>query len=193
MRTVKALPFIYQPDQVAWRRVTCQQLIGDIKHTWKNIVFFSHVLLRLSSGLEILVQHCSLYDKTGSSPLLLFIGFSSCTRILFVIFPLILAPQPLLRYRGLGCFNDGDPPAWSELAKNFRNEGIDWSNIDDTIQKCAKFVFDNFPDNKMFALEFYGECWTGREAEHSYDKYGASSECWNNVGKEHAFYAYEFY
>lgn len=102
-------------------------------------------------------------------------------------------PQPLLRYRGLGCFNDGDPPAWPELAKNFRNEGIDWSNIDDTIQKCAKFVFDNFPDNKMFALEFYGECWTGREAEHSYDKYGASSECWNNVGKEHAFYAYEFY
>lgn len=102
-------------------------------------------------------------------------------------------PQPLLRYRGLGCFNDGDPPAWPELAKNFRNEGIDWSNIDDTIQKCARFVFDNFPDNKMFALEFYGECWTGREAEHSYDKYGASSECWNNVGKEHAFYAYEFY
>ena len=192
MRTVKALPFIYQPDQVARRQVTCQQLIGDIKHTWKNIVFFSHVLLRLSSGLKSL-YNTSLYDKTGSSPLLLFIGFSSCTRILFVIFPLILAPQPLLRYRGLGCFNDGDPPAWPELAKNFRNEGIDWSNIDDTIQKCAKFVFDNFPDNKMFALEFYGECWTGREAEHSYDKYGASSECWNNVGKEHAFYAYEFY
>ncbi|XP_022792548.1 A disintegrin and metalloproteinase with thrombospondin motifs 6-like [Stylophora pistillata] len=102
-------------------------------------------------------------------------------------------PQLLLRYRGLGCFKDGEPPAFPVLAKNFRNEGIDWSNIDDTIQKCAKFVYDNFPDNRVFTLEFYGECWTGREAEHSYNKYGASSECWNNVGKEHAFYAYEFY
>ena len=32
LRVVKALPFIHQPDREARRRVTCQQLIGDIKH-----------------------------------------------------------------------------------------------------------------------------------------------------------------
>ena len=54
---VQALPFIHLNE---WRerRVTCQQLIGDIKHKCRNIV-----LLRLFSGLEILVKHRSLYDK----------------------------------------------------------------------------------------------------------------------------------
>ena len=41
------------------------QLISHIKHTCKIIVFFSHVLLWLFSGLEILVQHHSLYNKWG--------------------------------------------------------------------------------------------------------------------------------
>ena len=36
------------------RQVTCEQLIGDIKHTWKNIVFF-HVFLRLFPGLETIL------------------------------------------------------------------------------------------------------------------------------------------
>ena len=39
LRMVKALPFICKPDGVARRRVTCQQLIGDIKHKWKIIVY----------------------------------------------------------------------------------------------------------------------------------------------------------
>ena len=51
---------------IEWRerRVTCQQLIGDIKHTWKKYRIFSRVLLRYFSGLEILVWHRSLYDKS---------------------------------------------------------------------------------------------------------------------------------
>ena len=44
------------------RRVTCQQLTGDIKHV-KKYRIFSRVLLRLFSEPEILVQHRGLYDK----------------------------------------------------------------------------------------------------------------------------------
>lgn len=33
LRMANALPFKRQPDRMAQRLVTCQQLIGDMKHT----------------------------------------------------------------------------------------------------------------------------------------------------------------
>ena len=50
------------------RRVTFQQLTGDIKHM-KKYRIFPRVLLRLFSEPEILVQDRGLYDK-----LLSFVG-----------------------------------------------------------------------------------------------------------------------
>ena len=42
---------------IEWRerQVTCQQLIGDMKHMWKKYRIFSNVLLLLFSELEIFV------------------------------------------------------------------------------------------------------------------------------------------
>ena len=49
----------------SWRqieRVTCQQLIGDLKHV-KNYRNFSHVKIRFFSVVEIPIKHSSLYKK----------------------------------------------------------------------------------------------------------------------------------
>ena len=53
---VKALPFIHQPDRVA--RMACDVSATDWQYQTrvkKYRFFFSRVLLRLFSGLEILV------------------------------------------------------------------------------------------------------------------------------------------
>ena len=44
----------------------------------------------------------------------------------------------------------------------------------------------------MFALQFYGECWTGVNAEKSYSEYGSSPNCWNGVGGLRTNFVYEF-
>ena len=95
-------------------------------------------------------------------------------------------------YRGLGCFKDDQKDhAVPDLVRNFRSH-IVWSNITKTINECAEYVRHNYPNYKVFALQFYGECGTGSKAKNTDDKYGASGECWNKVGKEHTNYVYSF-
>ncbi|KAJ7351836.1 metalloendopeptidase [Desmophyllum pertusum] len=102
----------------------------------------------------------------------------------------------LIRYRGVGCFKDhskaSQPRAIPEFVQNFRSN-INWSNINGTINRCAEFIHKNYPENKVFGIQYYGECWTGNEAEHTYDMYGSSTDCWNQVGRENTNYVYEFY
>jgi len=102
------------------------------------------------------------------------------------------APAPLFKYRGLGCFNDGEPHAIQNFVKSFRSN-IDWTKISEIIEKCAQFIHDNYPENKVFGIQFYGECWTGNKAKDTYNLHGPSTDCWNNVGKVNTFYVYEFY
>jgi len=101
-------------------------------------------------------------------------------------------PAPLFKYRGLGCFNDGEPHAIQNFVKSFRSN-IDWTKISEIIEKCAQFIHDNYPENKVFGIQFYGECWTGNKAKDTYNLHGPSTDCWNNVGKVNTFYVYEFY
>ena len=44
----------------------------------------------------------------------------------------------------------------------------------------------------MFAVQFYGECWSGLEASTTYDKYGLSKNCWNGVGLDWTNAVYRF-
>lgn len=99
--------------------------------------------------------------------------------------------SPLVRYRGLGCFNDGQPHAIPHLVKNFRDH-IDWKNIQKTVKECADYVYKHYPKSSVFGLQFYGECWSGGDAVYTYSRYGRSSNCWENVGKEHTVYVYTF-
>lgn len=105
---------------------------------------------------------------------------------------MLAAPAPLLKYRGLGCFNDGEPHAIPKFVKSFRSN-IDWSKISETIKNCAEFIHNNYPENKVFGIQFYGECWTGNKAQDTYNMYGPSIDCWNKVGKDNTYYVYEFY
>ena len=53
------------------RRVTCQQLIGDIKHTWKNTIFFHVCYYGSSKGWKPLYNtvvymiYCTHFEITG--------------------------------------------------------------------------------------------------------------------------------
>ena len=64
LRVVKALLLIHQPDRVARKASDVSAADWRYQTHQKKYRIFSRVLLRLFSGLEILVQHLSLYDKT---------------------------------------------------------------------------------------------------------------------------------
>ena len=42
----------------------------------------------------------------------------------------------------------------------------------------------------MFGLQYFGECWSGKDALLNYDKYGRSDNCINGVGKASTNYVY---
>ena len=60
---VKALPFIHQPNQVAQKASDVSVGYGQYQTRVKKYHIFSRVLLRLSSRLELLVEHGSLYGN----------------------------------------------------------------------------------------------------------------------------------
>ena len=61
-----------------------------------------------------------------------------------------------------------------------------------TVKECADYVYKHYPKSSVFGLQFYGECWSGSDAVYTYSRYGRSSNCWENVGKEHTVYVYTF-
>ena len=44
---------------------------------------------------------------------------------------------------------------------------------------------------RVFRIQYYGECWSGLDAENTYNKYGLSENCWNGVGEGGAYYVYK--
>ena len=101
-------------------------------------------------------------------------------------------------YEPVGCFKDkrGDR-SLKKLVKNYRkpkNLGGKklwhyWPDeMDYVIQLCAEEAFKQ--GYRMVALQFYGECYSGKDAGKNYDKYGRSKNCINSVGKENANYVY---
>ncbi len=45
-----------------------------------------------------------------------------------------------------------------------------------TVNQCARVAYDK--GYEYFAIQFYGECWGGKDAGKSYAKYGRSEGCW---------------
>jgi len=56
------------------------------------------------------------------------------------------------------------------------------------IQLCAEEAFRQ--QYTMFAMQYYGECWSGKDADKTYNKHGVSNNCLNGVGKANANYVY---
>ncbi|KAK3698531.1 hypothetical protein QZH41_014457, partial [Actinostola sp. cb2023] len=99
-------------------------------------------------------------------------------------------PPPKI-YEPLGCYSDGSPRAIPDFVLDLRNS-IDWINLNKTVDACAEYVRSEFPQNKVFSIQFYGECWTGITADMTYTKYGISKQCAGGVGGQKSFYAYRF-
>jgi len=117
--------------------------------------------------------------------------------------------KPISEYspiRPIGCYHDygyinGKRP-FNQI-KNFRNliEWETWDKIDQSINRivkdCAAFAKAN--NYKLFAVEFYGECWTGGDNDYSRD--GPSTNCFTatsdeqgdfRVGRENSLMVYKF-
>ena len=72
--------------------------------------------------------------------------------------------------------------------KSFR-ANIDWTDMTKIVRACAQIAKERgFP---VFGIQYYGECWSGLDAENTYNNYGPSGDCWNGVGKEGTNYVYK--
>ena len=68
-----------------------------------------------------------------------------------------------------------------------------------TIDKCAHATTQHDHTLQVFALQFYGECYSGDNGLETYKKYGARfyndtvyDTCWAGVGGKHINFVYKF-
>lgn len=102
-------------------------------------------------------------------------------------------------YEPLGCYaDDRNDRALPILISNFR-KGIDWRDMSKTIDKCAKQTTARDHTLKVFALQFYGECYSGYDGLKTFNKYGAKyysdtyfKNCWSGVGAINTNFVYKF-
>lgn len=96
-----------------------------------------------------------------------------------------------LKYLPIGCFKDrikkSKPRLLPNLIKNFRGN-IDWYNHNKTIDACAEEARKN--GTLYFAIQFYGECWTGPMAHLTFDQAGPSNNCISGVGGARTNFVY---
>lgn len=101
-------------------------------------------------------------------------------------------------YEPVGCFKDKKTNRLlDKLVKNFRkkqnlggkNIWVYWEgNMSYVIQLCAEEAFRQ--GYTMFGMQYYGECWSGKDPEKYYNKEGKSRNCINGVGKAYTNYVY---
>ncbi|XP_078376431.1 kielin/chordin-like protein [Oculina patagonica] len=101
-------------------------------------------------------------------------------------------------YEPVGCYKDRRKDrALEKMVKNYRkpkNLGGKkiweyWEDMSYVIQLCAEESFrQGF--TAMFGMQYYGECWSGKDAENNYEKHGKSGNCVNGVGKSSTNYIY---
>ncbi|CAH3138304.1 unnamed protein product [Pocillopora meandrina] len=91
----------------------------------------------------------------------------------------------------IGCFVDSGaiPRPIPKLVANFRGN-IDWHNLNKTVLDCARRV--NSKGFRFFGIQFYGECWSGENAELTYNKQGTSKNCFRGLGERKANFVYAF-
>ncbi|CAH3180570.1 unnamed protein product [Porites evermanni] len=108
---------------------------------------------------------------------------------------MIQDPAPNLQ--PIGCYNDSAKERALPVFYANARGNIDWFNMELTVNQCAQVASDM--GYEYFAVQFYGECYSGRNAKESYAKYGNITEgCWEfdnqtgfAVGKEGANFVYQ--
>lgn len=64
-----------------------------------------------------------------------------------------------------------------------------WPDMTLVIQLCAEEAFKQ-GYTAMFGVQFYGECYSSKNAQNNYDKHGKSNNCVSGVGKDWANFVY---
>ena len=76
----------------------------------------------------------------------------------------------------IGCYRDTVyDRALPAYYANFRDQII-WSQMELTVDQCARVAHDE--GFEYFAVQFYGECYGGKDAKKTYAKFRESTECW---------------
>ena len=96
-----------------------------------------------------------------------------------------------IEYSRIGCYRDTlvKPRPLPELIENFRGGRVDWNNLNNTIAACAEAAKKK--GYLYFGLQFYGECWSGPQAQLTYARDGPSKNCSKGVGEERANFVYK--
>ena len=102
--------------------------------------------------------------------------------------------EPMPNPEPVGCFWDYFDRALPDHYANFRDQII-WKNMNLTVNQCARVAQDK--GYEYFAVQYYGECYGGKNAENTYSKYGKSTYCWKfdkqngfGVGRDLANFVY---
>ena len=103
------------------------------------------------------------------------------------------------RYEPLGCYEDKvNNRTLPILITNLRGR-INWNDMSKTIDKCANETTKKDHRLKVFALQFYGECYSGSNGLESYKRYRALpySEndyryCCSGVGARGTNFVYKY-
>lgn len=83
--------------------------------------------------------------------------------------------EPMPNPEPVGCFWDYFDRALPDHYANFRDQII-WKNMNLTVNQCARVAQGK--GYEYFAVQFYGECYGGKNAENMYNRYGKSTYCW---------------
>ncbi|XP_078380418.1 A disintegrin and metalloproteinase with thrombospondin motifs 6-like isoform X1 [Oculina patagonica] len=102
-------------------------------------------------------------------------------------------------YVALGCYRDDNTNrALPIQVANYRGN-INWQNMNETISKCAIDTAEKDPNFQVFAIQFYGECYSGNDGLQRYNMYGSlpygednTNHCWAGVGGEGVNFVYKF-
>ena len=74
--------------------------------------------------------------------------------------------EPMPNPEPVGCFWDYFDRALPDHYANFRDQII-WKNMNLTVNQCARVAQDK--GYEYFAVQFYGECYGGKNAENTTD------------------------
>ena len=78
--------------------------------------------------------------------------------------------DPAPNLQPIGCYNDSAKERALPVFYANARGNIDWFNMELTVNQCAQVASDK--GYEYFGVQFYGECYSGRNAKESYAKYG---------------------
>ena len=98
--------------------------------------------------------------------------------------------ESIQTFTPLGCFSDSIADrALPTPLYSFRGS-IDWFNMNRSVSQCAA-VTQSY-GYQYFAVQYYGECWSGDITDDDYKRHGESTTCWEGTGRKTTNFVYKF-